>query len=57
MLQKKADHPLIPNSKGRTVLIYRARRSNDQFGGLIDTRVITNKNFHDMLEIFDGPYR
>lgn len=54
--KKKADHPLIPNSKGRTVSIYRARGSNDQFGGLINTRVITNKSFHGMLEIFDGPY-
>lgn len=39
--------------------MYNAKGDNEQLGGLINTRGITNKNFHDMLEIllvFDSPY-
>ena len=41
----------MDRSAGRTVFIYRATGDNKQLGGLVNTRGITNKNFHDMLEI------
>lgn len=49
----------MDRSAGRTVFIYRATGDNEQLGGLVNTRGITNKNFYDMLEIilvFRSPY-
>ena len=49
----------MDRSAGRTLFIYRATGDNEQLGGLANTQGITNKNFHDMLEIilvFSSPY-
>lgn len=49
----------MDRSAGRTVFIYSATGANEQLGGLINTRGITNKNFYEMLEIvlvFASPY-
>lgn len=47
----------MDRSIGRTVFIYNAKGDKKQLGGLFNTQGITNKNFHDMLEmVFDSPY-
>ena len=50
---QRTDQPTvrIPN--------HNAKGDDKQLGGLVNTQGITNKNFHDMLEIlliFDSPY-
>lgn len=62
----QADHLPYPSQnchhesyKQSIVLFYNAKGDNEQLGGLVNTQVVTNKNFHEMLEIllvFDSPY-
>lgn len=49
----------VDRSEGRIINIYNAQGHKEELGGLGNIQGITNKNFHDMLEIlpvFHGPY-